>query len=161
MLTDDRLLEIFREFFPAGGPVSVIQQSRDEYVAHALKHPFVRMQIELGLYDADQFGDQFTGWARAHTELNLVVVCTELGQAVLDGIPDDIAEEYTRDIARHELRHFRHDHRPQTAEEHVLSESECLEEEQDSPATEYVNTHSPLFIRLHEAIAAVRAKHNV
>lgn len=161
MLSDDRLLEIFREFFPSDGPVAVVLQDKQDYVEHALKHPFIRMQIEIGLYDRDKFGDQFTGWARSHTEVNLVIVCPELGRAVLDGIPDDIAEEYARHIAHHERHHFQNDHRPATVEEHLLSETECVANTQEGPAVEYVNTHSPLFVRLNSVIAALKAKYNI
>lgn len=107
-LTRKRVTELFREFLP--DHVAVTFEPAAPYVRDALLNPFVGYQVALGIYDPLTIEDEFLGVAKAIVIFNEVVVCLDLINNHVEGLPRELQEGYVRHVAAHEAHHFEHGH---------------------------------------------------
>lgn len=161
MISDERLLELLTMHI--GDIADVVLRDRDSYIAEARRHVFVQMQIEAGMYKPGTLAEDFVSFARAEPTSAYgagrprVVFCPDLYRQVLDGIPDDIAEDYLGIMARHERAHIEAARSPLTALEHLQCEAEAhTHDPEDLGVVEYVERHSRPFGRLTRRVAAIR-----
>lgn len=125
-LTPERVTDLFMEYLPAG--VDVVFENPDTYVASAMSNPFVQYQIKLGIYDETNIWTEFLGVAKSIVVLDQVIVCLQLINGQVEGLPGDLAEAYVRHVAAHEAHHFEHNHAITTGNNLIAQahrENEC------------------------------------
>lgn len=159
MLSDADIDTLFREFLPED--VTIVHDDLNTYITQALSHPFIQMQMTVGIYDKQNIYTDFMGPARAHSSQMRQVICTQVFNQLLEGVPEEIAKDYVRYVAAHEAHHFHADHAPVTAKDHAISEKQCVEQtEADYPelarAAEYVETEGPVGKRVRARLAAIK-----
>ena len=124
-LTRERVTELFMEYLPAN--VEVVFEDVQPYVASAIRNPFVRFQLEIGIYNETNVWTEFLGVAKSVVLLNRVTVCLDLINDQMVGLSDQLAEGYVRHVAAHEAHHFEHNHALMAGStlEQALREKEC------------------------------------
>lgn len=155
---------IFAEHLPDG--VTVLNLDAREFTNQALAHPYIQLQVRMGVYSPSNIVHDFLSIARAHTESMLVVICMDLIHSILDGIPDDIAEQYLMHVAVHEAHHFHEHHEPVSALEHSESELQCVRVIEArypnlTDAVRYVETNSPVYRRVYHRLDLIKRKVSV
>lgn len=159
MLSDDRIRELFLEYLPDN--VVMLTLPAKDFVEQARGHSFIQMQIQMGVYSDDNIADDFLSPARAHPDISVQIICSEIFNNILDGITVTIAEDYVRSVAAHEAHHFHHRHEPVSAADHAASEVSCIQEvnaahPELAEAVSYVEAHSPVYRRVYDRISIIQ-----
>lgn len=159
MLSETRIRELFRDYLPPG--VNMVTISAKDLTDQARRHPYIQLQIQMGVYTEDNLAEDFLSWARAHSDPPLQVISIEIFENLLEGIPDDIAENYVRHVAAHEAHHFHEEHSPVSAADHSVSELACAqqiasEHPELNEAVHYVEANSPVYRRVFARIDTIK-----
>lgn len=160
MLTSERAIELFKEYLP--NHVAVTFQRAADYVQDALCNEFVKFQVALGIYELDTIENEFLGVAKSLVIFNEVVVCLDLINNHVAGLPVELQEGYVRHVAAHEAHHFEHGHGASSSLlEQAHRELDC----NDLIAERYpeleqlwqqVEQHSPVIQRVYERIRCIQ-----
>lgn len=161
MLTQARVTELFMEYLP--DRVTVTVQDLVPYIQDALHNGFVRAQLAMGIYDLSNIRTDFLGIAKSLVLFGEVVVCLDLLNNHLQGLPIELQEGYVRHTAAHEAHHFEHGHgfAASTPLEQAHREQDC----NDLIARRYpeleriaqqVEQQSPTFQRVFERIRCIQ-----
>jgi len=159
VLSEEQVREIFYEYLPTS--IGVMTIDRDTFVGQARNHPYVGLQIQMGVYTEENLAQDFLSPARAHPQVPLQVICMEVFEAILEGIPDEIAADYVRHVAAHEAHHFHTHHEPVSAADHARNELSCvtaLKEKHPEldKAVQYVETNSPVYRRVYGRLDEIK-----
>lgn len=159
MLSQAEVLNIFRTYIPEG--IEVVFIDRAEFIRSALFNPFIQKQIEVGVYTEKNIYKDFLGPACAFSQSKRLELCYDLMADHAEGVDDELTIAYLTAMALHEAHHFHIDHMPGSAEEHALSELECIAAtKQKDPALEAraqeFERNSPVYSRVYERIAALQ-----
>lgn len=159
MLSQTQVESIFREWIPAD--VTIVFAGRAEFIRSALDNPFIKMQIEIGIYDESNIYTDFLSPACAYTMTKRLVLCYDLMVDHAVDVPDDLTVAYLTTMAIHEAHHFEEDCRPGSAEQHAASESACIAATQTKdPAlaarTEEFEALSAVYQRVYERITEIQ-----
>lgn len=160
VLSEERIRALFSEYLPRP-EISVLVLDAATFTGQALAHPYVKLQIQMGVYNEDNIRTDFLSPARVHTELDLQIICVEIFDHILEGIPDEIAENYVRHVAAHEAHHFHAEHEPVSAADHSASELVCAQEiltrhPELNEAVTYVEQNSPVYRRVFARLDSIK-----
>lgn len=123
-ITRPEILEMFQGLMPGA---TVDEVDHDEYIASAKRHPFIRQQIEIGIYD-ENIGEEFLSVARTFADAKIVEVDTYLIESHMRGVDLVAAFGYVASVALHEYHHMIHHGGPQVSvAEQMQREVECDE----------------------------------
>lgn len=159
MLSEQQIRAIFNEYLPDTTGIMTIPA--EQFVEQARNHPYVQLQMQMGVYTDENLAQDFLSPARAHPELGLQVICMEIFDQILDGIPDEFAANYVRHVAAHEAHHFHANHEPVSAADHALNELGCVQEivakhPELNEAVAYVEANSPVYRRVYARLADIK-----
>lgn len=144
MLSEREVRDIFVAELPG---VDIANVGRVPFVEQAMKHAFIRKQIEVGIYDEQNIYTDFLGVACSFVPLNRVEYSYELISLVAENVPNDITRRWLEMLAHHEAHHFKQQHRPMTWEQHAVAELECNDHMDASAETDFAE-HSVTYIRV-------------
>jgi hypothetical protein len=155
MLSEDRIVGLFRMYLDPD--VKIINLSAKAMTEQALGHPYVQLQMQIGIYNEENIAADFLSPARAHSDERLQVISVEIFTNILEGIPDDVADDYICHVAVHEAHHFHKDHQPVSAADHSASELECAREimaahPEFNNAVAFVEANSPVYRRVYARV---------
>lgn len=161
MITFNEVTEIFKRYLPPD--VTVLNVDAEPFTSQAKGHPYIQLQMQMGVYSDKNITTDFLSIARAHVSSKLVVVCMELIEGILDGIPDNVARDYIAHVAAHEAHHFHDEHTPVSALEHSQSELNCIREiDLQHPnlvvAVQYVEMNSPVYRRVFQRLDQIKER---
>lgn len=106
--------------------VTVTAVDHDAYIERSIRHPFIQMQIRMGIYDPATIADEFLSVACTFAEERTIEVDTVLLSKQMEGVDVDLAHAYVQNIALHEYHHIEnHGVRAVTEREQLDREKEC------------------------------------
>lgn len=147
----EEIEQLFREYLP--DDVTIEFMDVEQYIEEAQRHPYVRMQIAMGIYNHRNIREDFLSPAKVHAAEREQVICSDLLNNLIEGITPTIARDYVRYIAAHETHHFHGHTQPSTASHHAQTELECAQEiavahPELSVAAKFVEGNSPVYVRV-------------
>jgi hypothetical protein len=159
VLSEQQIRTIFYEYLPDTTGIMTIPA--EKFVEQARNHPYVQLQMQMGVYTDENLAQDFLSPARAHPELGLQVICMEIFDQILDGIPDETAANYVRHVAAHEAHHFHANHGPVSAADHALNELGCVQEivakhPELNEAVACVEANSPVYRRVYARLDDIK-----
>jgi hypothetical protein len=155
LLTDEFIMTVFRTVL--GDEVQVDAVDLDTYVTHAMDNQFIRMQIEVGIYDEENIYNEFLSPAVAYAEEMCVAVCPELIRRIMADVDDSYAALWVLNMAVHEAGHIKAGHAPETVLETLENELALHEHGSDLEVavhlvSSYAEEQSGVFSRVMERV---------
>jgi hypothetical protein len=159
MLSQVEVESIFRDYIAEEVKIEFVD--RVTFIRSALDNPFIKMQIQVGIYDEKNIYADFLGPACAYVGQRRLELCYDLMVDHAAGVADDLTTAYITAMAMHEAHHFETDHVPTDAEGHALSELECIAATKaKDPALEAraqeFERKSSVYKRVYERIAEIQ-----
>jgi hypothetical protein len=124
MLTDQEIMDIVADTM---GPFVLLENTAHmAYMMKAVQNPFVRHQIDIGIYNAMNILTDFLSPMASFPKEGVVSIDCYLIRKHMDGVADDLARAYVKRMALHEKAHFDCGHEPaDNPQEQALHELEC------------------------------------
>lgn len=123
MISTEQTLAIFREYLPPRTVVRLVPVK--QYVDASLKLPFVRRQVELGIYDLTNIYTDFLSAVKVYTPYTMVDICYELFQNQFEGLTEEQAKALLCWSGAHEAQHLHAGHSNHSAESEARREALC------------------------------------
>lgn len=159
MLSDDFIMTVFRTVL--GDEVQVDFVELEGYVKHAMDNPFIKMQMDVGIYDQDNIYNEFLSPAVAYAESNRVAVCPDLIRRIMDDVEDSYAALWVLNMAVHEAGHIKAGHAPASLIETLVNEMSLHSHDNElenaiHAVGEFAEYQSPVFQRVMGRVKAIQ-----
>lgn len=95
---------IVRQYMPED--VTIVMATHEFYMMQARQHPWITLQVKLGIYDEATIGDEFLSPMCSYVANGVLDVDYELIQKHMEDVDTINAIGYVSEIALHERHHF-------------------------------------------------------